>query len=142
MKYGVAEILSMAENESDIKKRVAILQANDSTVLRDVVKLAFDKVIKWAIPEGTPPYKENAVPGCQPNLYSGWRRMYLFFPGGGGEMPQLKREAFFIQFLESLDPADAKLICAVKDKSMPYKIPKAQFEKAFPGIFDFSARDR
>lgn len=142
MKNGISEILANAQAESDIKKRIAYLQANDSTVLRDIIKLAYDKVIKWALPEGTPPYKPNQMPDQQSNLYSSWRRLYLFFPGGGGEMPTLKREAFFIQFLEGLDPKDAELICAIKDKKMPYKIPKAQFDQAFPGVLDYSARDK
>lgn len=135
MKLGIAEILSKAESEKDTKARIKILQDNYSTVLRDVIRLAYDKVTKWALPEGVPPYKPSIYPDSQPNLYSSWRRMYLFFPNGGGNLSSLKRENLFIQFLEQLDPEDAKLICAIKDKKMPYSIPKSHFEKAFPGIF-------
>lgn len=135
MKYGIAETLQKAEALTG-DERTAFLRSNDSPVLRGVITMAYHKALKWAVPEGAPPFKENQFPGNQPNLYASWRRMYLFFPGGGGEMPALKRESLFIQFLEGLDPDDAKLICAVKDKTMPYKITKAQFEKAFPGIFD------
>lgn len=137
MQLGIAEILKKVESEKDKKTKIEILRKNDSKVLQDIIRLAFDKVIKWALPEGAPPYKENEFPGNQPNLYSSWKRMYLFFPTPEtADMKQVKREILFIQFLEQLDPEDAKLICAIKDKKMPYKIPKALFEEAFPGIFD------
>lgn len=136
MKNGIAEILKKAESLSGDARIDFLKSEYNNKVLIDIIKMSQDKNLIWAVPDGVPPYKANQVPGSQPNLYSGWKRMYIFFPNGGGQMPQLKREGLFIQFLESLDPADAELLCAVKDKKMPYKITKAQFEKAFPGIFD------
>lgn len=136
MKYGIAETLKKAEAEKNTKKRIEFLQSNDSAVLRQVIMMAYDKNLTWALPEGAPPFKRSEFTDCQPNLFAQWRRMYLFFPGGGGDIAPMKRETLFIQFLESLDPEDADLMCAVKDKKMPYKITKPQFEKAFPGIFD------
>jgi hypothetical protein len=134
MKLGIAETLQKASDASP-KDRAKVLRDNDSPVLRDVVRLAYDQLIKWALPEGTPPYKKNDLPDQQPNLYAQWRKMYLFFPGQ--DINQVRREALFIQLLESLDPADAELLCAIKDKKMPYKkLRKGDFEDAFPGIFD------
>ena len=36
-------------------------------------------------------------------------------------IPMLKREAMFVRLLERLDPEDAKLIIAMKDKKITYK---------------------
>ena len=86
-------------------------------------------------PEGNPPYKENQFDDCQPMLYQEVRRMYLFVEGGNDNITKLKREQLFIGLLESLDRDDAKLLCAVKDKKLPYKGITPQIVKdAFPGL--------
>jgi len=46
-----------------------------------------------------------------------------------------KREVQFVNFLESLDPDDAKLVISIKDKTMPYKgITRKLFEEAWPAL--------
>jgi hypothetical protein len=48
---------------------------------------------------------------------------------------KMKRETLFIQFIEGLDPADAVLMCHVKDKKLPYKSINAKLvNSAFPGL--------
>ena len=37
------------------------------------------------------------------------------------DLPMLRREGMFVQLLERLDPADAKLHIAVKDQKLSYK---------------------
>ena len=50
-------------------------------------------------------------------------------------MRPLQRETQFVQFLEALDPDDAKLVVSIKDKKMPYKgITKGLFEEAWPAL--------
>ena len=47
----------------------------------------------------------------------------------------MKREMLFIEFIESLDPDDAKLILSIKNKKMPWKaISKHVAKKAFPEL--------
>ena len=53
-----------------------------------------------------------------------------------GEYPQMKpikRETLFIEFLESIDPDDAKMILSMKDKKSPYKgLTKKLITDTFP----------
>ena len=50
-------------------------------------------------------------------------------------MKPLQREVQFVQFLETLDPDDAKLVLSIKDKKMPYKgITRKLFEEAWPAL--------
>jgi hypothetical protein len=70
-------------------------------------------------------------------LYSETRRLYIFIEGGNPNIPRVKREALFIAMLESLAPADAKLICAAKDKKLPYKgLTVKLINEAFPGLIN------
>jgi hypothetical protein len=68
-------------------------------------------------------------------LYNGLRTMYLFVGEGNPAVPQLKRESLFVGFLESLDPDDAKLVLAVKEKTIPYKnITEELVRSVFPNM--------
>lgn len=50
-------------------------------------------------------------------------------------MHPTRREQLFIQFIEGLEPEDAKLMCSVKDKKIPYKgITAKLVNTAFPGL--------
>jgi len=143
---GISEILTKADNAKTTDEKVEILRKHHSTVLIDVLRMPYDKKLKWLLPEGMPPIKKNEFVGQEGNLYAEWRRMYLFFEGGpksGPPMTQTKRESLFVQVLESLDTKDAELLCSIKDKKMPYKgITKAVVEKAFPGIYDFLKEEK
>jgi hypothetical protein len=136
MKLGVAEIL---EQISKIPKKVdklAELQkhAGNSTLLT-ILQGAFDPRIEWLLPEGVPPYNKNNLHDLENVLYTEARKLYLFVKGGNDSLKPLRREALFIQLLESLAPADADLLCAIKDKKMPYKgITQQLVKEAFPGL--------
>ena len=56
------EILVKVNNAKDKSKKIEVLREHDSVPLRQVLKGAFDPKIKWDLPEGTPPYKENDAP--------------------------------------------------------------------------------
>lgn len=133
-RVGVAEFL---ENVSKLKKKedkIAALQANDSYILRTILQGAFDPRIKWALPEGTPPYKVNDLVD-QENVLIKDARKLVYFVEGGANIKALKRETLFIEFLESLAPADAKMILAMKEKKLPWKgITPQLVNEAFPGF--------
>jgi hypothetical protein len=134
-RIGVAEFL---ENVSKLKKKedkIAALQTNDSYILRTILQGAFDPRIKWALPEGAPPYKVNDIVDQENVLIKDARKLVYFVEGGSPNMKQLKRETLFIEFLESLAPADAKMILAMKDKKLPWKgITPQLINEAFPGF--------
>jgi ribosomal protein L7Ae-like RNA K-turn-binding protein len=96
---------------------------------------AYDPKIVWLLPEGAPPYKANDLVDQQHRLYAEARKLYLFIEGGNPNLKQLRREALFIELLETVDPDDAKLLLAVKEKHIPYPgVTKEVVAKAFPNI--------
>ena len=136
MKVGVAETLEKISKISRRADRLAALQKErGNTTLMTVLQGAFDSRIEWLLPEGVPPFKKNDLPDLESVLYAEVRKLYLFVKGGNDNLKPLRRETLFIQLLESLAPADADLLCAIKDKKMPYKGINAQLVKeAFPGL--------
>lgn len=135
MKIGVAEILKKASEMKDEAARIQWLRQNNNVVLETVLRGAFDPTIKWLLPEGEPPYKPNDLVDQQHRMYSEVRKMYLFIEGGNPNLKQLRRESLFIELLETVDPEDAKLLLAIKDKKLPYpNITPELIRKAFPGI--------
>ncbi len=134
-RLGIAEILEKVSNEKNIDRRVKILHENDSPVLRGLLRLAYTPGVQWLLPEGTPPFNRNGYLDQNGNLYSQWRKFYLFFPGGNDALAKSKREMIFIQILESIDPRDADLLCAIKDGIMPYSnVNGLLVDKAWPGL--------
>lgn len=135
MKLSVSEILKKASLIEDEDQRILWLRQNNSVALESVLRGAYDATIKWLLPEGDPPYKPNDLVDQQHIFYTESRKLYLFIEGGNPNLKQLRREALFIEMLEAVDPEDAKLLLAVKDKKIPYpNITPELVRKAFPGI--------
>ncbi len=132
----VSWILDFTSKLPNEEEKIKCLRANDNAALRTILKYAYDPNIKWALPEGDPPYKPCEYPHQENMLYQEIRRLYLFLEGGNPNLKQLKRESMFIEVLQSVDPEDAKLLLAIKDKKLPYKGLNSKIvEKAYPGIY-------
>ena len=135
MRKSISEILKLVSEQSTKQAKIDILRENYSPVLAQILQYALDPRIKWALPEGAPPFKENVYPGQETVLFSEARRLYLFLEGGNPNLTNFKREMLFVQFLEMLHPSDAKVIIAAKDKKIPYKgITTKLVNEAFPGL--------
>jgi len=135
MRIGIAELLEKVSKVEKKEEKIELLRKNDSSAIRTVLKYALDPTIKWALPSGEPPYKVCPYLDQENMLYSEARRLYLFIEGGNTNLNKLKREALFIGLLESLAPADAKLLCSAKDKKLPYKgINVKLVNEAYPGL--------
>lgn len=131
----VAEILSACA-KLPAGDRPSYLQQHDSTAMRVILQYALDPRIEWLLPQGVPPYKPCEHLDQHGNLYRELRKLHNFIKGGGHpDMHPLKRETLFVQFIEGLDPEEAKLICSIKDKKIPYKgITVKVINAAFPGL--------
>ena len=114
------EILTKVNNAKDKSLKIRVLKDNDSVSLRQILKGAFDPNIKWDLPEGTPPYKENDAPAGTEHtlLASETKRLWHFVVGADTKLSKTKKETMFIQILEGLHADDAKLMIAVKEKSL------------------------
>jgi hypothetical protein len=136
MRVGVAEFLEKVAKLKKPQEKVDALKANDSFVIRTILQAAFDPRIKFLLPEGEPPYKPNDLVDQENVLIRDARKLVHFVEGGNFGLKQIKREALFIEMLETVTPADAKLLVALKDKKLPFKGITADIVKeAFPEIF-------
>ena len=136
MRVGVAEFLEKVSKLKKKEEKIAALKANDSFVLRTILQGAFDPRIKWLLPEGEPPYKPNDLVDQENVLIKDARKLAYFVEGPYPGLKQVKREAMFIELLETVAPADAKMLMAIKDKKSPFKGLTAEVAKqAFPDLF-------
>jgi hypothetical protein len=135
MKYSISEILNICSKLPN-EEKVKCLVQNDTAAMRAVLQYALDPRVEWLLPIGAPPYKPCEFPDQEGNLFRDIRKLNLFVRGGDHPtMHILKRETLFIQFIETLDPADAALICSIKDKKLPYKGITAKIvNQAYPGL--------
>lgn len=135
MQIGMAEFLEKVSKLKKREEKVEALKFNDSYPLKTILQAAFDPRIKFLLPEGDPPYRVNDMPDQEPVLLKECRKLIYFVEGAHPGLKQLKREQMFVELLENVTPADAKLLCAVKDKKLPYKgITEDMVREAFPGL--------
>lgn len=138
MKKSISELLKACAEVKKVDERVEMLRATAARfpAVLQILKYAFDPSIKFLLPDTDPPYKPTEFLDQEGRLYTELRRLYLFIEGGNPNLTKLKRETLFIQLLESVDPNDAKLLCAIKDKKLPYKeITSKIVLKAFPDLY-------
>lgn len=131
----IDSVLKEVDAKKTKKEKIAHLQYHrQNKVMIRLLKYVFDPKIKFALPEGTPPYKPSDFEDPSA-IYREDRRLYLFVEGGNPNLNPLRREMLFIEVLETVHPDDAKLLLAVKDKTLPYKsITEKLVKEAFPKL--------
>jgi len=135
MRLGIGEILKQVSESKTKEEKLEILRKHDSATIRTILKYALDPNIKWDLPAGNPPYKPCQFLDQQSMLYQETRRLYLFLEGGNTNLKPIKREALFINLLESVHPLDAEVLLAAKDKKLPHKnITVNIINEAYPGL--------
>lgn len=135
MRIGVAEFLESVSKLKKKEEKVKILKENDSYIIRTMLQGAFDPRIKWLLPEGIPPYTPNTLLDQENVLIRDARKLIYFVEGGHATLKQSKRESIFVEMLETVTPRDALLLCAMKDKKLPFKgITIDVVQEAYPGL--------
>ena len=88
------------------------------------------------LPEGRPPFNANKPESVPSTLRKEFRKFYLFVKGTEGErLPAYRREALFIQLLESVHPEDAEYILKMVAKKPPVRyITKKIVQEALPDL--------
>ena len=119
--------------------KIAILQKHSSAQLKLVLGMTYDPRVEWLLPEGEPPYKPmDKASDQESGLFSESRKLYLFVKGDSPTQKNLKpirREQLFVNMLESIDPDDAKVLLAMKERKLPYKgLTRNLVAEAFPTI--------
>lgn len=102
-----------------------------------ILKYTYRSDLKFALPEGKPPYKPMETPGNwgHNRIPKEMRKFEYLVPTS--KVPQIKRETLFIEMLEAVAPEEAELLLMVKDKKLTYKgITRKLVEEALPEIFD------
>jgi hypothetical protein len=96
----------------------AIVKHKDNDHLKILFGYAFRPEGKFLLPEGTPPFKQDPSPIglTKTNLTMELKRLYVFCRK---DLSQNRREALFIQMLETVHPTEAKLLIAIKDQDIP-----------------------
>lgn len=89
---------------------------NDQAV-RIMLEYAFIPEKKLNLPEGDPPYREDAAPlGMSPvNLRMEMKKLYIF---QRTDVKPLRLEQLFIELLENVHPSEAKILLAIKDQKL------------------------
>lgn len=137
MRLMISEILENASKMKTKAEKIAYLRQQYSPALVTVIKYALDPQLKFLLPKGKVPYKKSEALEGQGMLYSEARKLYLFVEGGNPNLRQMRREQLFIGLLEGLEPKDAELIVAVKDKKIPYPGFTHKFiDEVFPGLLN------
>lgn len=137
----IAEILDMIQGASTKEERIELIKKHNCLALRDVLKGGLDDSITWILPSGAPPYKKDdkSPAGLHPStLHRQSPRLRYFITGGPGErLTPSKRERLFVEILESIDPRDAELLIAMKDKQLKKLYPcltKPLVKAVFPNL--------
>lgn len=134
MQIGIAEFLEKVGKLKRTQEKVDAIRANDSLVLRIVLQAGYDPNVKWALPEGTPPYKPNDLVDQEHVLIKDCEKLRYFIQGFHDNLPQLKRETMFVEFLERVAPKDAEMLCLFKDKKPMKGITLQHVTEALPGL--------
>ncbi len=133
-----SEILDLVSKQRSRDKKVEVLQEYRNDALVSLLIWNFDDSVFSALPEGEVPYKPNDAPSGteHTSLRQEQRHFYNFIQGGNDSLSKTRREAIFIQILETLLPEEAELLCLVKDQRLTdkYKLSRAVVAEAYPDI--------
>ena len=116
--FEVLEEASKAENPVDVMKRSI---AVDKRVF-DVLAYAFNPNFKMGMPESEPPYIPSTYPiGVAPmELLHLSSKLYIVY---NKDTKQYKKEEIFIRWLEEMSPEEAKILIAIKDRTLQKMYP-------------------
>lgn len=135
MVIGMSEFLQKVAKLKKTQEKIDAIRHNDSIQLRIILQGAFDPSVVWLLPPGEPPYKPNELMDQQHVLLKECEKLRYFIKGFYDNLNQTKRESMFLELLERVDPEDAKLLCAIKDKKMPFPgITLQHVKEGLPGL--------
>lgn len=131
----IYEILKEAAGRANVAERARVLQENSSKGLKCVLGYALDPRVKWLIPDGIPPYRQQESHEAQGQFTSLATKLFYFVDGPDKIKDRFKREQMYISMLEDVDPQDALVLLTIKEKALPFpQITREVVTKAFPKL--------
>lgn len=117
------EIFDEFGKQKTKEERIHFLKAHDSTTFRRVMRAAFHPNIKFFLTKVPAAYKPSTsiVPGMADcTMEQVMNKIYLFEVGNPRSinLTYAKREQLLIQFLEGMEPREAKILLDVLFKSI------------------------
>jgi CHAD domain-containing protein len=134
MVIGIAEILNKISKMKTTQQKIDTLREHDCLALRIMLQAAYDRNVKFLLPEGTPPYKPNELVDQEHIFRKEADKIRYFVDGFYPDLKQSKRELMFIEFLERISAEDAAMLCQAKDKIRIKGILVKHINEALPGL--------
>ncbi len=116
----IVETLEMVGKAKTREEKRQILKDRENFATKALLQLNYHPDVKWKLPKGVPPYNPNQN-AADASLHFEVKKLDYYVDPSPHDLPMLRREGMFVQLLERLDPADAKLLIAVKDQKLSYK---------------------
>ena len=132
----LAEIVADARALSTIAEKAQFLKANNSKELRNILILMYDRRFTFDLPTTPPPYRPSVVNESHGLLYREARKLSYFVNEmkDGENLDRVRKEALFIQMLESVDKDDALLLLQMLAKEPYPDLPVEAIHEAFGPI--------
>ena len=120
--FNILETLELVGKAKTREEKRQVLADRDNFATRALLQLNYHPDVKWHLPPGAPPYTPGQVADSTPNsLHFEVKKLDYYVDPSPHDLPMLRRESMFVELLERVDPSDAKLIIAVKDRKLSYK---------------------
>jgi len=131
----LAEIVNTARKAEKVEEKVSVLRKHDSKQLRDILALMCDARWTFDLPQVAPPFTPSDIRESHGLLYREMRKMPYFVEQmkDGKDLPRVRKEALFIQLLESIDADDAQLVIRTIAKEPYPDLSPEVINKAFEG---------
>lgn len=136
MLLSLAEIVNKACELKSKEEKVQWLKTNDSKPLRDILRIMYDKKNhKLLIPDTRPPFTASEFPDSRGVMYRETRKFQYFYENHEqGQIDSIRREALFIQMLESVHEEDSELLIKMIAQKPLKGLTEAVLNEAFEGL--------
>ena len=123
--FNVRETFEEIAKAKTREEKREVLKKRENFATKALLQLNFHPDAKWIHPPGSPPYEPAKAGDIQSNtLHYEIKKLDYYTdpsPHSLDELPMLRRESMFVGLLERLDPQDATMLIAIKDKKLSYK---------------------
>ena len=123
--FNVRETFEEISKAKTREEKREVLKKRENFATKALLQLNFHPAVKWLLPPGAPPYTPSTEGDMTSNsLHYEIKKLDYYTdpsPHSLVELPMLRREAMFVGLLERLDPQDAVMMIAIKDKKLSYK---------------------